>query len=70
MSPTQRRILDHLAMRGHAMFGHELAAELGIKHIAVTTTRRLCKFQCIVSTNQGWILTDIGEDARKTGVMP
>lgn len=70
MSAIQVRILEHLKLRGHAMFAHEIAEQIGVKFIGVTTTQKLYKHDCIKSTNQGWLITDIGADAVKTGILP
>jgi hypothetical protein len=60
LSPLQMRVLRHLTTRRHAMYGHEIAAELGRKYIGVDTIRVLCRLGYICKTNQGWMVTDLG----------
>lgn len=52
------------------MFSYELAGELHVRFIGVSTTRKLCTRDCIISTNAGWLITDIGRTALETGILP
>jgi hypothetical protein len=62
LSPVQRDILTLLKTRGHAMFGREIAAELGKHFIDIRSIRRLAKHDAIKGTNQGWMITELGID--------
>lgn len=66
LSPVQREFLTILT-DGKAHYSSEVP---GRKYILVTTLNRLRRRDCIISSPEGFRITDIGRPALTTGILP